>query len=132
MMPWFCWQPCERYCTSCSLLPTYLATLPTCGMPARSCKGVPTHQKTLTGWWTTSTTYILMTKKRHMTSFCYWVAWECIAAPLNNICSSRGSSPAWTAPCLPIYAMPPFALPTVPEKKWPRSMPWMIGYETWF
>jgi hypothetical protein len=63
--------------------------------------------------------------KRHMTSICYWVLWECAAVPSNSICSSKGSSSAWTVTCPPIYAMPLFgiALLTVPEKKSPRTIP---------
>ncbi|KAG2151278.1 uncharacterized protein EDB93DRAFT_1140457, partial [Suillus bovinus] len=127
------WQRCQRHCTSRSLLPTYPVTLPSCGMLSCLCNALPAHQKTLTGRWTTSTLSIWTTIKRHMTSSCYWVAWKCAAAPLNNICSSRGSSPAWTVTCLPTYAMPLFALLTVPEKKFPRSTPLVMqSYGTWF
>ncbi|KAG1893525.1 uncharacterized protein F5891DRAFT_1066086 [Suillus fuscotomentosus] len=76
MMPQFRWERCGRYCTSHSLLLTYLVTLPSCGMPACLCRAVPAHRKTSTGWWTVLTTSIPTTTKWHMTSFCYWVAWE--------------------------------------------------------
>ncbi|KAG2091860.1 uncharacterized protein F5147DRAFT_723144 [Suillus discolor] len=70
-MPLFRWQLCETYCTSRSLLLTYLVILLSCGMPAHFGQATPTHQKTSTGWWTTSTTSIPTNTKRHTTSFCY-------------------------------------------------------------
>ncbi|KAG1818246.1 hypothetical protein EV424DRAFT_1406269, partial [Suillus variegatus] len=129
-IPRFLWQLCEMHCTSLLLLFRYPVTLPGCGISLGG-EAYPTRQKILTGWWTTSTSYIPTTTKRHMTSFCYWVVWGCAAAPLNNICSSRGSSPAWTVTCLSIYAMLLFALLTLRENKSPRSIPLMMrGYGT--
>ncbi|KAG1815878.1 hypothetical protein EV424DRAFT_1411244 [Suillus variegatus] len=124
-MPRIRWQLCDMHCTSLSLLSRYLVTLPLCGIGVGG-EMNPTRQKTSTGWSTTSTSYIPTTTKRHMTSFCYWVVWVCAAAPLNNICSSRGSSPAWIVIYLSLYARLLFALLMVPENKLARSMPLMM------
>ncbi|KAG2091816.1 uncharacterized protein F5147DRAFT_722863 [Suillus discolor] len=116
-MPQFRWQLCERSCDSRWLLPMFFETLARCGISSLAGEASRTRQKTSIGWWTTSTSSIPTITKRHMTSFCYWVVWECAAVPLNNIYSSKSPSPAWTVTCLTIYAMPLFVLLTVHEKK---------------